>query len=286
MRRRVYSARRSSYPAYQRPRRVRRRLHIPAGYRVYGLAMLMAASAWWAANATALQVKQITITGTEQLSQDQVMAVINAQLDQRRIGMLPQRNLIWFDVDAAVKALREKFSLEAVAIQRHWPGRLEVEIREPAATLIWVTGSESFEVKRSGEVLRPVSTREAIQEQGSLRLLRPQAASQGTPIIYDLSNTPIPANQQVVGESQVTFFLDLSKQISDVLETSPAHYRYQKSDRTVEVVTQGGWRIIVGTDRSIEQQVSALNTVLESAIKNQSSLDYVDVRFGGKVYYR
>ncbi len=287
MRRRVYRTRRTYQPAYRRPRPVRRRLHIPVSVKLYGLALLLAGGIWWINQSPQLRLSSIEVVGNRTISRDAIAALINAQLDTARLGVLPQRNLLWFDADAAIAKLRQQFGFTAVEVLRRWPNTIRVTVHEPAATLVWVSGPQAYYVDEGGLVIAPVSPDDALSlEQGSVRVLRHPAVAQPVPVVYDLSNQPPNPGQAVTPLATLTLLLDLNQRLTGGTIAPVSHYQINGAERTLVVVTQGGWQIMFSLNRGVGEQIRSLQAVLDTSIKDQSKLKYVDLRFGGKVYYR
>lgn len=287
MRRRVYRTRRTYQPAYHRPRRARRRLRLPVSVKLYALALLLAGGIWWVNQSPRLRLSSIEVVGNRTVPRDAIVAMINAQLDAPRFGLLPQRNFLWFDADAAVAQLRQQFGFAAVEVVRRWPDTVTVTVHEPAAALVWVSGTQGYYVDAGGKVIAPVSPDDALSlQQGSMRVLRHPAVVQPTPVVYDLSNQPPAAGQPVASSATLAYLLDLNPRLSRGSQTPVSHYQLNRAERKLVAVTQGGWQIIFSLDRGAGEQLASLAAVLETSIKDQSKLKYIDLRFGGKVYYR
>lgn len=287
MRRRVYRIRRTYEPAYHRPRRARRRLRIPASVRLYGVAVLLAAGLWWVSQLPQLQLRTVEVAGDRKASRGAIVALINAQLDATRFGILPQRQFLWFDAAAAARQLRQQLGLASVEVTRRWPGTVLVTIHEPAAALVWVSGSQGYYVNDQGQVTAPVSADDALQlEQGSVRVFRHPAVAQPVPVVYDLANQPPVSGHPVVPPATLAFLLAVNARLADRAVVAISHYQVDAVERRVVAVTEGGWQIIFSSDRGVGEQLASLQTVLARSIKDRSQLKYIDVRYGGKVYYR
>jgi len=186
-----------------------------------------------------------------------------------------------------VRALQEQFGFTAVEVARRWPNTVTVTVHEPVATLVWVSGTQGYYVDDGGLAIAPVSADDALSlQQGSVRVLRHPAVVQPIPMVYDLANQPPVLGQPVAPLATLAYVLDLNARLSGSLATPVSHYQFVGAERKLVAVTQGGWQIIFNLDRGVGEQLSSLEAVLDSSIKDQSKLKYIDLRFGGKVYYR
>lgn len=287
MRRRVYRTRRTYQPAYHRPRRARRRLRLPVSVKLYALAMLLASGIWWVNQWPWLRLSSIEVVGNRTVSREAIAALINAQLDAPRFGVMPQRNFLWFDADSAVEALQQQFGFPAVEVARRWPNTVTVTVHEPTATLVWVSGTQGYYVDDGGRAIAPVSSDDALSlQQGSVRVLRHPAVARPIPVVYDPSNQPPVLGQPVALPSALAYLLDLNDRLSGSSAIPISHYQWDGNERKLVAVTQRGWQIIFSLDRGAGEQLASLAAVFEASIKDQSKLKYIDLRFGGKVYYR
>jgi hypothetical protein len=54
----------------------------------------------------------------------------------------------------------------------------------------------------------------------------------------------------------------------------------------VTMVTTQGWKVYFKIDTDPEYQAKLLETILGQKITNRSKLEYIDLRFGERVFYR
>ena len=110
--------------------------------------------------------------------------------------------------------------------------------------------------------------------------------SDSLPMFIDDSSTAINIGDSVVPEAVMNGVAKLPGQLQDIgVKLIGIHT--QKDGTNWRLVTSEGWQIVVDPTADLSAQVENLNQVLVNAIKGQRPhLQYVDVRFGNRVYYK
>lgn len=75
-------------------------------------------------------------------------------------------------------------------------------------------------------------------------------------------------------------FLKLAAQYTD------AECNFVSATQDINIVTQDGLRILFDSTLDIEAQIKNLQTVLDTKIEDPAALEYIDMRFPDRVYYR
>lgn len=265
---------RSRYRTVAVPRR-RILAHLPAW--IAGLACCAAAGIGAVAllRLPALRVTDIALQGgTEQLRHE-VEDAIRAELAGAWLGVAPRESAILVSARRLARRLRERFPEAAeLTVAKEFPARLRVSLRErtpwgvyceeaaatasPPCAFLDANGVayEPFSDAR-GHLFHRISASAPVRagSQVSAAILR----------YFDASDAALAA----IGADLVALA---------IASSSPGDYR---------LATAEGWSLLVAADRPPQAWRPLLETVMHREIgERRSELEYVDLRFGNKVFYR
>jgi len=144
---------------------------------------------------------------------------------------------------------------------------LTVEVVEQQMAVVWQTAGEKFLVNRYGEVY--------------------DRAEEGNPLltIEDLKNIPVSLNQRIVIPEFIEFVTSFAANLPRKTNLTIKRITVPETTFEVEMETSAGWRIILDTTGSYEEQLNNLVRVLQE-MGDQKPREYVDLRVGKKVFYR
>jgi cell division protein FtsQ len=232
---------------------------------VIGCALVMAAvyfAAGRALSAESLTINRITVTGNVRVAHGEVMALLEG---------LQGANMLTADLDYWRRKLLGSPWVSDVAIRRVFPGTLTVAIAERQPLGIGRIGDQLYLLDRRGIV---------IDEYG------PNYADLDLPIIDGLSGHAGP-DRLMVDELRAALagrFLgelsarpDLTRRVSQI-DVSDAH-------DAVVLLENDTVLVRVGEDHFVERLQAYLD--LARALRQRiPDIDYVDLRFGDRVYVR
>ena len=254
--------RRSQIPAARR-----RHLRARPLWRVVRLAAvvgLLAGGAVWAAGAAAdlpwLRVQHIRVHGNQRVHAGEVASLLEGMTGQRLLAV---------DLDRWRSRLLASAWIADATLRRRLPGTIDVQVRERVPMGIARAGTGLFLVDAAGTV---------IDEFG------PRYADCDLPIIDGMIVTPVsvpPAIDRPRGQlvsrlmSELRTRPDLAKRVSQI-DAGNLH--------DVHVILDGDPAVVrLGETQFAERLEAYVN--LQAALREQvPDIDYVDVRFGERVY--
>lgn len=254
--------RRSQVPAARRRHAGARPLWRAA--RIGAAVVLLAAGGAWAAGAAAdlpwLRVQYIRVHGNQRVHTGEVVALLE--------GMTGQ-SLLSVDLDRWRSRLFASAWVADATLRRRLPGTIDVELRERTPMGIARAGADLFLVDAAGTV---------IDEFG------PRYADCDLPIIDGLIVTPVSAppvidrrRGQLVARllSELRTRPELARRVSQV-DASNLH--------DARVILDGDSTVVRLGETDFAERLDAYVT-LQAALREQvPDIDYVDVRFGERVY--
>lgn len=223
------------------------------------------------------KIQNIIIDNTPTAETEQRMHdLIANQLTHNRLGVLPESNLLFFSTTETKQVIADQFFLRDLKFERHWPNVLRVTMPLDAIVAVWQTDKNSFLLDSQGIVVQtapqpadPTSTLPAVH---SINTTKPVAL--GDSVISG-------AGAVFIGQFANLWLQQIQKLNLDYLEVDKINLP------TMRAFTDHGWYVNISSQEQATTQIEALKRLLEDKIKDdESKLDYIDVRFGSKLYYK
>jgi cell division septal protein FtsQ len=218
-----------------------------------------------------LVISQVKVTGAAEQRVEAIEQSVWTQISERRFWFLSQSHVLLFDSESFRNMLLENYVLNDVQIKKKIPKKLEVIVIEKIPVAVWFEGDSYFVIDDQGWVIDTVS-----------------GPGEGLATIYN-NGQPKLNNKRLEGqESLIKASIELQASLN-------GRFSYLKPDQitsthernTVTVVLKQGTLIYFAIDESISSQLDRLDALVKSELKNKfSQVDYIDLRFGDKVYYK
>ncbi|MFA4871555.1 MAG: cell division protein FtsQ/DivIB [Patescibacteria group bacterium] len=217
------------------------------------------------------KIKNLAIQGTEMIRPEELTALINNKLNTRRWFLIPRRNLFFYDKSDLQKAIKAKYNLSALEIKRGWQS-LTIKIKEKISYLIvYNLGDQRFYLADMAGAVDEEIPKEGIAE-----------FWQRFPIL-NINNQEIKIGENIITAKMVNYILDLDKN----LKSQPFNIQgYEKEGiDEVSAVMKEGWRARFDVNSNIKDSVENLLLVYNKIDKSKT-IEYIDLRFGNKVFYK
>ncbi|MBI4435185.1 hypothetical protein HY630_00795 [Candidatus Uhrbacteria bacterium] len=224
----------------------------------------------------AFRIQTVVITGVEYLDIATLESTVSGALQDRALLFFTQTNRFLFSPDKLSALLQNQFALASVTVGLR-EGTLFIQLEERTSQLFWRTQNRLYVVDLEGVVVREVK-----DEQDSI-LLQPNLKE--LPIFIDANNVSVEVGSIVLTPNEVESAFRFLEQLTQ----GGVVYAYVEIDRLagkwVKLVTEPGYSILFDLTGDIDAQYRNLIVVLQE-ITDTSALEYIDLRFGDKVYYK
>ncbi len=227
-----------------------------------------------------LQVHDVSVSGAHAVSADAVAAAVESYLDGRVWGIMPKRHIAVLAPAAISAYITRSFPrLKDVHVARQFPRTLALTVSERD---LWgvicregesATGSENpcYYVDSSGVVVEPAPQLEGavVRRIGDFRgkVYTPgaEALSPRTLVLFEI----IPMGlERALGVGARQFSVGTEYQ---------AHHT---------IITDEGWYMTVDEETDARLALENLLLVLRKEVNDRSKLEYIDLRFPSKVFYK
>ncbi len=212
-------------------------------------------------------------------------------------GVFSEQNLLFLNTKKASENLADVLHIDTISFDKKFPKTLHVSISgKPFRAVVYHQG-RFYDLSSQGKIMQeidgaalgsyPILLRQYAAA-GSLRIPKKQAAKKALPfpiILFDDIGTQSLSDVQINGGILSTI-LDSVKEFTK--DTVPIFiFRVGSSQGDFIATTFEGWYIRLSSGEDIQDQWKRLQTFLLSIDKKtRKSLDYIDVRFGNRIYYK
>ena len=222
-------------------------------------------AAVFAMSSDLLTVTRITVSGNRRLSDGEVMSLLDG---------LQGRNMLTVDLDEwREKLLASPWVADAV-LRRVLPGAIDAVVSEREPIAIGRVGNALHLIDETGGAIDEFGPHHADLDLPVVSGLSPGAGRRQLPAIIDVSRAALAARLLLALQRRP----DLAARVSEVDVSDP---------RNAVVILKGdATQVRLGDDQFVERLQSYLDIAPTLRDQVSSNLDYVDLRFGQRIFTR
>lgn len=234
------------------------------------------------------QIKDIQIEGNETIPSPDLENIIFQQLTKKRFFIFSQSNIFFFSKSQAKKNILKKYLLEELKIKKKLPKTLIINLKERKPAIIWVTGEKNYFIDFQGYIVREISLAQLkTQPQEEIQIFRSEINLGDSPIIYDLSSSSVQIGQQIISQKLINFVNQLTDLIKENITLGISHYQISsQTAKEINLITIQGPKVYFSQELSLENQINNLKVLLDQKIPDPSKLEYIDLRFGERIFWK
>ncbi len=217
-------------------------------------------------------IQHIEVKGTYENKARIIKEMAEQQTNDTRLWILPQSRLVVFKKAQLLEKINNNYIFSNIRIQKKIPQTLIIQLVEKSAAVYWFENDIYYLLDAEGWVLETQTT-----------------PLTDTVVIYNNAEPKITARR--LSESERSVIEPVGK-LQSLLRS---RFSYLKAKQitvtqerdTVIVVLEGGQLLYLNSKQPMEAQLDRLDTLIKYEIKNRlPTLNYIDLRFGDKVYYK
>ncbi len=219
-------------------------------------------------------VDKVVIEGYARTTESELRTHIDQWLS-KRTWVMPLRRPSWlFSATALTADLLVSFpTLKEVTIDRDFPRGIHVSVVEYAAWGVLCQGEpeKCFWIDRAGVAFATA----------------PQFSGLIVPKIRTLSDREIKLGGVVLSPKTMKLIAYFNERVAMNDKLQSLQFTLGEEDRTVTATTRAGWDILLLETTAPESAYKNLVLSLEREVKDKAQdLDYMDLRFEGRVFYK
>lgn len=277
---RIYSPRKYVNPFFQRRRARIRRLSLKIKLIILGCACLAGIVGWTLLFNQYFTVDNVIINGSQKIAEGKIYDIIERQLSTRRLLIFSQENIFAFSKRQAKKEILKNFFVADLKIKKKLPRTIEVNFNESAPVAVWAEGEQYYYIDSNMIILSSVEGLELSADNLIIlknALLEPQIKTEGT------------AKKVTVGDRYLNICLNLRQKLLALKIEIDNICEINKTEAKVQIKAgSNGPKIYFSADDTLDKQFEKLLTLLAGKLSPDvfTKLEYIDLRFGDKVYYK
>lgn len=220
------------------------------------------------------KIKIIDVSQNINITAEDVRGTVEEQMQEYRHLILPQANLFIFNVDEFKKKAFEKYQLYGIDIQKNiFSQRVIIKLTEKDYNYIWREGNDFYYINSLGEIILTKTT-------GDNNL-----------ITIDNTTSSLRENKLIKINQK---YLSYIKELDTVLRKNnhnlgDRQFIYDGAISGLKIQLINGPQLFFNIDRSIDEQLNKLDNLRRVEFRDGTklnNLNYIDLRFGDKIFYR
>ena len=177
------------------------------------------------------KIKNITVKGTEKISQDEILNLTNQVLSGSYLKIIPQNSLIFFPEQKLKELLKEKIpSIKEVKIIKKIPFSLTIEIKEREKVIVYCGEMKCFYLDEDGFAFE-----EAPEIYGGLNLT-----------LKDNSKREVKIKEVAINKDLISFLSQIKEFLEKSLSLGLLNFQIDfYPSRDLTAITSEGWQIFL-----------------------------------------
>lgn len=219
----------------------------------------------------------IIVNAASRPTEERLHELVSRQLAERRFLIFPQSNLFFFSLEEARAAVASEFYTDQLTVSRSLPGVIRVKLAQHLVVGVWEAGMP-YAVDGRGVIVQELPA--DWQDDGTLVRLKPGGGEGlATPLLGD----------HVLPEPSIVF----ARQAWDIWQQQLPGRKLvdftvaAKALPTLTATSEKGWQVLFSAEQDPFIQVVSAKRLLEEKLKDRlDKLEYLDVRFVSRLYYK
>ncbi|MBX4215815.1 hypothetical protein KW797_02620 [Candidatus Parcubacteria bacterium] len=234
-----------------------------------------------------VRVQAVTVMGEEALSESEVQAMASTTLEGYYFSVLPRDSIFFYPRAALERELSSRFTrVHDVEVSRQSLRSLSITLHERAPVYLWcgaekeIVTTACFFLDEEGYVFERAPT-----FSGSILTRFYGPLEKGTEAVSDEA-----IGKYFLPSGNFVLLGDFVRKVA-MLSLAPS-YLVKKEDGDMELFLKEGGKVALSLKEDMEKMFSNLESALladplkSDMEKRRTALDYIDLRFGNKVFFK
>ncbi|KKP91690.1 MAG: hypothetical protein UR94_C0013G0005 [Parcubacteria group bacterium GW2011_GWA2_36_10] len=217
------------------------------------------------------RLTKIEINNNQEISADEVKNFVQSQLDRSRLIMFKNNNYFLVKISRLEKDLMTNFNLDGAEVTKSFPHTIKIKLQEKISQFIWQRDDTLYLVSAKGALNRQI---EALDEKYL--------------VLQDL-RAQKPSNEQILNDNELNLINKIGDAWAANFSDNNKLTRIYLSDdlSQLNVQVKAGYVIKLDATKDINEQLNNLKKVLaENIITDPNSVEYIDLRFGDRIFFK
>ena len=253
---------------------------------------------------------KIDIEGLQRINETEIRNAVNGILGCKTLNLIPRKSYFVANTDEIRDVLKERFPIESIVVQKTFPNNITIVIEEKISTLIYDNGFDYSYVGLEGSIvekmckvgeneweintkittstneLGEIEAHEEVVDKRHIPDTKTVSRELGDyPIVYDKREKQLEINNRVLEENQVKIIIEWFNLFRKSTDIPLKYFKIEPEVGELTIFTYEGWYVKSRFDRKIQTQLEELLTLFKEKI-NRATVNYIDLRYKGRVYWQ
>lgn len=237
------------------------------------IAILLLILAWFIFFSYFFKIKQIEASGSGKISSEEISNIAWEQTKKSRFLLGGQDNFFLFNKSELTATLKQKYNFKDIKITKSLFNKIKINLEEKNYNLIWKEGDSYFFINEDGDVVYSASFNEI--------------ANINLPIIENISQNLIRNNKTAFAPKYLSYAVKLNGKMAEN-RFEIEKFILDSDVNTVKVKLKPSQVLIYfNIDEDLGAQINKLTVLINESLKDSyKNKNYIDLRYGDKVYYK
>ena len=276
---RIYSPRSYQNPFFGRRRKKIRRFSLKT--KLLALAALLIAGAliWVLFFNAYFTINNVIVKGAELIDEHKIYSIIDAQLQKKRLFFLNQRNIFALSKRQVKNEIFQNFNVADLRVNKDLPRTLTVSFTEKTPAAVWSENDRYYYIDVDFTVLAEVE---------SLALNAQQFIVLKNEIDQPLIRLSGLTKKVSLNKTYLLFCLALTQETKAGETAIDGIFLINEQEKTIRMHITDGPQVYFNVENDLKKQLEKLNILRTEKFSpnDLKKLNYIDLRFGDKIYYK
>ncbi len=250
------------------------------------------------------RINKVNYLGLKIITESEIAKIVNDRLTPHS-AVWPVNNYFLFNKNSLEQTLNNNFLLNSVTVTKVFPNSLVVQLQEKTTAGIYDNGEAYYLLDGEGmniKYLRSISSSEFIYPTSTIATTTSVKTPTSTfiagihvpnyqgiteefgdyPVIYDQKPQKTGENDRLLDNKTMQGVVALYNALQRVKTIKTAYFINDISGAGITAITNKPFKVVFQPNDNIDEQVSKLQIFLN----NNHPLEYVDLRFGDRIYWK
>ncbi len=218
-----------------------------------------------------LSLHKVVVLNNQDVSSEAVANFAQDKLNVRRYLFFKNNNFFLADTAKLALELKDNFNLNSVSLKKKFPNKLEIRLEEKVSQFIWLKDGAYYLIDGQGALNRQI-----------------EAPDEKYVILDDQRSYKPAADQDIFRADEIKAIQDIYAYWQKEISSHSRLARIIISDNWAELRLQSnlGFYVKINASINTDEQLLNLKRAIVAGNLQGTDIDYIDVRFSDKIYYK